>query len=121
MSQLATHADPAVAGPVLEQAKALPDETIIALIDNDRVEAKLLSKVAARPALSEAISQILIDRGNGAVQRKVIDNPDAAISEKSFAKLVIGINGNKELAAKIAARKDVPEDLQSWLAKVLEQ
>jgi uncharacterized protein (DUF2336 family) len=121
LSKLAGHADPAVAGPVLEKARALPDETILALIDNDRVDLKLLSKIASRPVLSEAVSDVLINRGNAAIQRKVIENADARISEKSFAKLVIGINGDKNLAAVIAARADVPEDLQVWLAKVLEQ
>lgn len=121
LSQLAGHADPAVSGPVLEKAKALPDDKILALIDNDRVDPKLLNKIASRPSLSEAVSDVLINRGDAAIQRKIIDNSDARISEKSFAKLVIGINGDKELAAKIAARPDVPEDLQVWLAKVLEQ
>lgn len=121
LGRLAGHADIAVAGPILERAKALPDDKIIAIIDNERVEPSLLNKVAARAALSEAVSDILIKRGSGSIQRKVIDHPNAVISEKSFAKLVIGINGDKDLAASIAARSDVPEDLQLWLAKVLEQ
>lgn len=121
LAALAGHADLAVAGPILEMAKALADDKIIALIDHDRVEPKLLNKIAARAALSEPVSDILINRGDSAIQRKIIDNPNACISEKSFAKLVIGINGDKKLAATIAARPDVPEDLQSWLAKVLEQ
>ena len=121
LGRLAGHADMAVAGPVLEKATALSDDKIIAIIDSERVEPSLLNTVAARPMLSEAVSDILIKRGDPSVQRKIIDHPNAAISEKSFAKLVIGINGDKKLAASIAARGDVPEDLQSWLAKVLEQ
>jgi len=121
LGRLAGHADIAVAGPILEQAKGLPDDKIIAVIDNERVEPGLLAKVASRPALSEAVSDILIKRGDRTIQRKIIDHPNVAISEKSFAKLVIGINGDKNLAASIAARQDVPEDLRSWLAKVLEQ
>jgi uncharacterized protein (DUF2336 family) len=121
LALLAGHTDLAVAGPILEQAKALANDKIMALIDHDRVEPKLLTKIAARAALSEPLSDILINRGNSAIQRKIIDNPNACISEKSFAKLVIGINGDKKLAATIAARQDVPEDIQSWLAKVLEQ
>jgi len=121
LSDLAGHADPVIAGPVLEKAKALPDDAIIALIDNDRVDPKLLSKVASRLELSAAVSDVLINRGDRAIERKVIDNPDARISEKAFAKLVIEINGDKQLAAAIAARRDVPEDLRAWLAKVLGQ
>lgn len=121
LGRLAGHADIAVAGPVLASAKALPDESIVAVIDSERVEPNLLSKVAARAALSEAVSDILIKRGSRSIQRKIIDHPNAAISEKSFAKLVIGINGDKELAAAITARQDLPEDLRLWLDKVLEQ
>lgn len=121
LGRLAGHADIAVAGPVLAGAKALPDDSIVAVIDTERVEPNLLSKVAARPALSEAVSDILIKRGSGSIRRKIVDHPNAAISEKSFAKLVIGINGDKELAAAITARQDLPEDLRLWLDKVLEQ
>ena len=121
LGRLAGHADIAVAGPVLASAKALPDDSIVAVIDSERVEPNLLTKVVARAALSEAVSDILIKRGSRSIQRKIVDHPNAAISEKSFAKLVIGINGDKSLAAAIAARQDVPEDLRLWLDKVLEQ
>ena len=121
LGRLAGHADIAVAGPVLASAQALPDDSIVAVIDSERVEPNLLTKVVARAALSEAVSDILIKRGSRSIQRKIVDHPNAAISEKSFAKLVIGINGDKSLAAAIAARQDVPEDLRLWLDKVLEQ
>lgn len=121
LGRLAGHADIAVAGPVLASAKALPDDSIVAVIDSERVEPNLLTKVVARAALSEAVSDILIKRGSRSIQRKIVDHPNAAISEKSFAKLVIGINGDKSSAAAIAARQDVPEDLRLWLDKVLEQ
>jgi uncharacterized protein (DUF2336 family) len=116
---LARHADAAVHGPMLERAKGLPDEDIAAIIDKDKVDRKLLGKIALRGALGEVLTDVVIKRGNAAIQRKIIDNHAAAISETSFAKLIMGINGDRELAAAIARRKDVPPELRLWLDKIL--
>ena len=53
--------------------------------------------------------------------RAVIDNPKARISETGFARVIMGLNGDKELAAAIAARDDVPPELRPWLAEALGQ
>jgi hypothetical protein len=53
------------------------------------------------------------------IQRKIIGNPAAAISETGFARLVMGVNGSKELAAAIARRQDLPAELRVWLDKAL--
>lgn len=116
---LARHSDVAVHGPVLAQAKALADEVIVELVDRDRVDPKLLAKIAGRAELSEAVTDVLLKRGNSAIRRKLIDNPNAHISEAGFARIVSAVNGNKELAAPIAARKDVPAELRVWLDQTL--
>jgi uncharacterized protein (DUF2336 family) len=116
---LARHSDVAVHGPVLAQAKALADEVIVDLIDRDRVDPKLLARIAGRAELSTAVTDVLLKRGNAAIQRKIIDNPNAHISEAGFARVVSSVNGNKQLAAPIAARKDLPEELRIWLDKTL--
>jgi hypothetical protein len=36
-----------------------------------------------------------------------------------FARLVTGVNGDKQLAAAIAARPDLPAELRIWLDKTL--
>ena len=92
---LARHSDMTVCGPVLEQAKALPGEDLIAIADGNRVDPKLLAKIASRPQLSEALTDILIKRGNLAIKRKVIENPSARVSEEGFARVVSAIDGDK--------------------------
>ena len=116
---LARHSDVAVYGPVLAQAKALADEAIVEIVDRDRIDPKLLAKIAGRAELSEAVTDVLLKRGDAAIRRTIIENPNAHISELGFARLVSGVNGNKQLAAPIAARKDLPQELRVWLDKTL--
>jgi len=121
VTTLARHSDSAVHGPILSHSKALPDEALVAVADRDRIDPKLLTRIADRRHLSEAVTDILLKRGNPQVQRKIVDNPNARVSEAGFARLIIGINGNKSLAAAIAARDDVPPELRIWLDKTLSQ
>jgi uncharacterized protein (DUF2336 family) len=116
---LARHIDIAVCGPVLERAVALPDNDLVQIADNDRTNMNMLMKIAARPQLSEAVTDVLLKRGNRGVQRSVIDNPNALVSETGFARVIMGLNGDKELAAAIAARNDVPPELRPWLVEAL--
>jgi len=117
--KLARHTDVAVYGPILEHAKRLPDSDLAKILDRDRIDPKLLTRVVARPRLSEAVTDVLLKRGNPAIQRKIIDNPNARISETGFARVIIGINGNKNLAAAVAKRQDLPAELRIWLDKTL--
>lgn len=121
MGRLARHSDMAVCAPVLEQAKSLPDTDLIEIADRDRVDTNRLMKIALRPLLSEAVTDVLLKRGDKAIQQAVIGNPDARMSEAGFARVIMGINGDKQLAAAIAARTDVPEELRPWLAGTLGQ
>jgi len=121
VSTLAHHVDSAVHGPVLTHARALSDEALVDIANRDRIDPKLLNRIADRPHLSEAVTDVLLKRGNQLLQRKLIDNPNARISQSGFARLIIGINGNKPLAAAIAARDDVPPELRIWLDKTLGQ
>jgi len=121
LATLARHSDLNVCGPILEQARALPDEDLIAIADNTRTDPKLLTKIASRPQLSEALTDVLIKRGNLAIKRKIIDNPNASISEEGFARVVSAIDGNKDLAAAVAGRQDVPEALRVWLDRILSE
>jgi uncharacterized protein (DUF2336 family) len=121
VGRLARHSDMAVCGPVIEQSNSLPDADLIEIVDKDRVDPTLMMKIAQRPRLSEAVTDILLKRGDMEIQQKVIGNPDARMSEAGFARVIMGINGDKKLAAAIAARSDVPEELRPWLTSALNQ
>jgi uncharacterized protein (DUF2336 family) len=119
LGALARHSDLAVCGPVLEQAQALPDQDLVEIADKDRVDLKLLAKIAARPQLGAAVTDVLLKRGDTAIQQMIVTNPDAQVSDSGFARLLVGMNGNKILAAAMAARQDVPKELRLWLAEIL--
>lgn len=121
LGTLARHSDITVCGPILEEGKALPDEDLIAIADSNRLDPKLLTKISSRPQLSEAVTNILIKRGSAAIRRKILENPNARISEEGFARLVSAVNGDKTFAAAVAARQDLPAELRVWLDRVLSE
>jgi uncharacterized protein (DUF2336 family) len=118
---LARNVDMSIAGPLLEKSKVLTDADLVEIADKDRRDPALLPTIAARPRLSEAVTDVLIRRGNAALVRKLLDRTDAAISESSFARLVASVETDKELAAAIAKRQDLPAELRPWLDAVLGQ
>jgi uncharacterized protein (DUF2336 family) len=112
---LARHSDMLVAGPLLEKSNVLTDADLVEIADKDKRDPALLSAIAARPQLSEAVTEVLIRRGNAAIARRIIDNSDARISEASFARIVTSIESDKELAAAIGRRADLPPELRPWI------
>jgi uncharacterized protein (DUF2336 family) len=119
LSILARHADIAISGPVLERAKALPDTELADIAEADRLDPNVLLKIASRGALSETVTDALLKRGNRIVRQKIVVNPNARISELGFARLISSIAGDKELAAAVAARKEVPPELRPFLEATL--
>jgi uncharacterized protein (DUF2336 family) len=104
-----------VAGPLLEKSNVLTDADLVEIADKDRKDPALLSAIAARPRLSEAVTEVLIRRGNAAIARRIIGNSNARISEASFARMVTSIENDKELAAAIGKREDLPPELRPWI------
>jgi uncharacterized protein (DUF2336 family) len=116
---LARHPDMLVAGPLLEKSDVLTEADLIEIADKERRDPVLWSTIAAREELSGAVTDVLIRRGNAAVVRKLIDRPDAPISEASFARMVTSVDKDKDLAAAIAKRTDLPAELRPWLDAAL--
>jgi uncharacterized protein (DUF2336 family) len=121
LGSLARHLDLTVCGPVIEQATALPDKDLAEIAERERIDPSILARIAARAELGEAVTDVLLKRGSPAVQRTIIDNPNARISEGGFARVIMGVGGNKDLAEAIAARNDVPAELRLWLTEPLSQ
>jgi len=95
-----------VAGPVLTQSQRLDRA---ALIENAKTKSQLhLLAISRRPALEEALTDILIERGNRAVVQSTAANPGAKFSDEGFAKLIERSEGDDSLALSIGARGDIP-------------
>ena len=87
--------------------------------DRERIEHSILAKIAAREQLGETVTDSLLKRGNGAIQRTILENPNARVLENGFARMIMGIDGDKSLAQMVAARQDLPAELRPWLNDIL--
>ena len=83
---LANDDDIAVAGPVLKLAPRLAEADLVD-VANTKSQAHLQA-ISARPALGEAVTDVLVRRGDREVARGVADNRGARISETGFISLV---------------------------------
>jgi uncharacterized protein (DUF2336 family) len=99
----------AVSGPVLEQSERLSDDDLIE-IASTKSQAHL-GHIARRPALSEAVTDTLVDHGDLHVATTVAGNRGARFSRVGMSKLVVMADGNDHLAEAIGIRPDIPPQL----------
>jgi uncharacterized protein (DUF2336 family) len=106
---LAFDDDAAVASPVLMLSERL-DEA--ALIENAKAKSQQhLLAISRRRSLGEALTDVLVVRGDRAVAVSVAGNPGARLSHGGFATLIGRANGDDELAERIGARREIPPHL----------
>jgi uncharacterized protein (DUF2336 family) len=121
VATLARNPDITIAGPLLEKSTVLTDADLVEIADRERKDMAALGLIGARVQLSEAVTDVLIRRGNAALARKLIERIDAPLSESSFARLVTSVENDKDLATAIAKRDDLPAELRPWLDAALAQ
>ena len=108
VSTLAKNDDITVAGPVLKQAK-LVDRDLLYIAEN-KSQAHLLA-MSARLGLNEALSDILVERGDREVARSIANNRHAQLSDNAFTTLVKRAEQDNVLAEKVGMRTDIPPRL----------
>ena len=113
IGRLSNDNDIAIAGPVLEKSNVLTDDNLVA-VAKIKSQDHLLA-IAGRKTISEIVTDVLVDRGNADVARKLVTNLGAAFSERGFVKVVHGARGNEALVAALIARKDLPPELVPFL------
>lgn len=103
---LAFDDEPAVAAPVLSLSERLDE---ITLIENARTKGQQhLLAISQRRALSEALTNVLITRGDRAVIITVTGNPGARLSQEGFSTLIARASDDDELAERIGERREIP-------------
>lgn len=108
ISKLAKNDDIAVAGPVLQSpALSDPDLTHIA---QTKSQGHLLA-LSTRVGISEALADILVERGDREVAHSIAVNDKANLSENAFTKLVKRAEQDGVLAEKVGRRTDIPPRL----------
>ena len=108
-----------VAEPVLRQSPRLTEEDLLSVAQSQGQD-RLLA-ISKRSTVSEAVSYVLVTRGDQEVVRSVARNEGAKFSHAGFGKLVERSVGDDELAMSVGMRKDVPkEHFQALIAKASE-
>lgn len=108
ITTLARNDDIEVAGPVLKSGKiADPDLLDIA---ETKSQAHLLA-LSSRRGISEALSEILVTRGDREVTYSIANNQEARLSERAFTTLVKRAEQDGVLAEKVGQRTDIPPRL----------
>ena len=113
IGHLSRHDDIAVSGPILEQSNVLTDTDLVE-IAKTKSQAHL-SAIAGRKRIGEPVTDVLIDRGNSEVARKVTLNIGARFSRFGMATAVRRAENDESLAAAVADRIDLPPELLETL------
>ena len=95
-----------VSGPVLSKSERL-DEATLMQIARTRGQAHLKA-ISLRRVLSEALTDVLVTRGDEGVVQSTVSNPGAQLSEGSLADLVTRAERDDDLASCIGLRPDLP-------------
>jgi len=106
---LAKDDDITVAGPVLKLAPRLAEVDLLEVAES-KSQAHLRA-ISARRVLGEAVTDVLVRRGDREVARRVAGNRGARISERGFFGLVKRAEDDGILAEKVGMRPDIPAPL----------
>ena len=113
---LARHDEIAVAGPVLAQPAQLTDRDLVE-IAGSKGQAHL-GAITERTRLAVAVTDILIQRGDTGVVRKLSRNQGATFSDRGYVTLAKRAETDQRLAENLSVRLDMPPQLlQDLLAK----
>jgi uncharacterized protein (DUF2336 family) len=95
-----------VAAPMLRASPRLSDDD---LIETARTKSQdHLHAITQRSQLSEAVTDVLVERGDRLVVHSVAKNSGARFSDKGFGTLVARARGDDTLARYVGARRDIP-------------
>jgi uncharacterized protein (DUF2336 family) len=95
-----------IAQPVLQQSERLKEPALLANASTKSQEH--LRAISQRRSLSEAVTDVLVERGDRDVVHAVVKNIGARFSDAGFRVLVGRSTGDDDLATSIARRGDIP-------------
>jgi uncharacterized protein (DUF2336 family) len=95
-----------VAGPVLSKSERLDEATLIE-VARSKSQAHLKA-ISMRRFLSDALTDVLVARGNDDVVQSTVKNPGAQFSEDSLTELVGRAERDDDLATCVGLRPDLP-------------
>ena len=106
IEQLASDDEIAVAAPVLASSSRITISTLVE-IAKTKGQDHLLA-ISGRTNLPEAVTDVIVDRGERKVIRKLADNASARFSETGYSGMVAHSEADDELAETLGLRIDLP-------------
>ena len=106
----------AVAKPVLERSARLTEDDLVEVASKKGQDH--LFALSRRSTLTERVTDILVDRGDGRVVRSIAGNHGARFSANGFDQLVERARGDERLQSALKARTDVSPLHMSRLVEV---
>jgi uncharacterized protein (DUF2336 family) len=103
---LASDEDIEVARPILIRSERLNEHTLLAAATSKSQQH--LFAISQRGSLSEAVTDVLVERGDRDVVHSVVKNRGARFSDAGFRILVNRSNGDDALASEVGIRNDIP-------------
>lgn len=95
-----------VAGPILSHSKVLDDATLVQSAKTKSQDH--LYAISLRDTIGEAVTDVLLERGDKEVVRSTAKNPGAKFSDFGHTALVTRSREDAELALRVWARSDIP-------------
>jgi uncharacterized protein (DUF2336 family) len=96
----------AVAGSVLSHSERLDEDT---LIESAKTKGQdHLLAISQRKAISEAVTDVLVERGNDEVVASTAANPGAKFSDFGCSTLAVRSQDDSKLALRVWSRSDIP-------------
>jgi len=106
INMLAVDDDIEVAHPVLSQSERV-DESVLLASASTKSQLHLFA-IAQRKSLSEAVTDVLVERGDRDVVHSIVKNSGARFSDAGFRMLVKRSAGDDDLAVEVGMRSDIP-------------
>jgi uncharacterized protein (DUF2336 family) len=112
-----------VAGPILRHSGVLRDEDLVK-VAREKGQGHLLA-VSQRESVSEAVSEVLVERGNDQVLVALANNAGAEFSRDTMANLVAKSEKIEALHKPLLERHDLPPDMMHnmfwWVSSALRE
>jgi uncharacterized protein (DUF2336 family) len=111
--RLAHHATAEVAVPVLLKSTVLSEADLVELAGNGSQQHILA--IAGRPALSEAVTDVILEHAGRDISRALARNAGARFSDQALSRLVAAAERDDTIAESLGVRRDLPAAMLNHL------
>jgi uncharacterized protein (DUF2336 family) len=115
IQSLAWDDDISVAGDVLTHSSRLSNEALLEIASTKGQEH--LFAISTRENLPESVTDVIVDRGEDRVVRRLAKNASAKFSDNGYSNIVARAEGDDELVEILGLRIDLPAKLLSELLR----